>query len=65
MLGPAMMLGTATLLKSVKDRIEGTVRLVFQPAEEGGAGMKRMVEEGVHTTPPKANLASGIHVWPT
>ena len=42
-----MLLGAAAMLKKVEKAITGTVRLVFQPAEEGGAGMKRMVEEGV------------------
>mmetsp|Transcript_21877 Transcript_21877/g.46826 ORF Transcript_21877/g.46826 Transcript_21877/m.46826 type:complete len:426 (+) Transcript_21877:279-1556(+) len=60
-----MLLGAAVLLKKVEDEIVGTVRLVFQPAEEGGAGMKRMVEEGVVTKAPKAQLAFGMHVWPT
>mmetsp|Transcript_24892 Transcript_24892/g.37606 ORF Transcript_24892/g.37606 Transcript_24892/m.37606 type:complete len:507 (-) Transcript_24892:24-1544(-) len=60
-----MLLGAAVLLKSVEKEIEGTVRLVFQPAEEGGAGMKRMVEEGIVDLKPKAENAFGMHVWPT
>ena len=82
-----MLLGAAALLKSVEGEMRGTVRLVFQPAEEGGAGMKRMVEEGlVEGRHPvalgsvaeeeeeeegtmggglKAELAFGMHVWPT
>eukprot|EP00536_Pseudo-nitzschia_multiseries_P015694 jgi/Psemu1/263149/estExt_Genewise1Plus.C_9340006 len=60
-----MLLGAAALLKSVEKEIEGTVRLVFQPAEEGGAGMKRMVEEGIVELVPKAQNAFGMHVWPT
>mmetsp|Transcript_23536 Transcript_23536/g.65327 ORF Transcript_23536/g.65327 Transcript_23536/m.65327 type:complete len:519 (-) Transcript_23536:1597-3153(-) len=60
-----MLLGAAALLKSVEKEIEGTVRLVFQPAEEGGAGMKRMVEEGIVELEPKALNAFGMHVWPT
>jgi len=60
-----MLLGAAALLKKVEKEIEGTVRLVFQPAEEGGAGMKRMVEEGIVQLEPKAELAFGMHVWPT
>ena len=43
----AMLLGAAKLLKERERDMRGTVRLVFQPAEEGGAGAKRMVEEGV------------------
>jgi amidohydrolase len=60
-----MLLGAAALLKKVEKEIPGTVRLVFQPAEEGGAGMKRMVEEGIVTLEPKAQEAFGMHVWPT
>ena len=60
-----MLLGAAALLKKVEKDIIGTIRLVFQPAEEGGAGMKRMVEEGLVTKPPKAQYAFGMHVWPT
>lgn len=60
-----MLLGAAALLKKVEKDIVGTIRLVFQPAEEGGAGMKRMVEEGVVTQLPKAQYAFGMHVWPT
>ena len=40
----SMLLGAAKLLKASK--FPGTVRLIFQPAEEGGAGAKRMLEEG-------------------
>lgn len=61
-----MLLGAAALLKKVENQMKGTVRLVFQPAEEGGAGMKRMVEEGiVDKLEPKAQYAFGMHVWPT
>ena len=61
-----MLLGAAALLKKVEKEIKGTIRLVFQPAEEGGAGMKRMIEEGiVDKLKPKAQHAFGMHVWPT
>jgi IAA-amino acid hydrolase len=60
-----MLLGAASVLKQAEKDIVGTVRLVFQPAEEGGAGMKRMIEEGVVTRAPEAQLAFGMHVWPT
>eukprot|EP00897_Mesotaenium_endlicherianum_P002072 jgi/Mesen1/1893/ME000143S00938 len=42
----AMLLGAAKLLKARERQLAGTVRLIFQPAEEGGAGAKRMLEEG-------------------
>jgi len=59
-----MLLGAAALLKKLESQIMGTVRLVFQPAEEGGAGLKRMVEEGVIDITPKAQYAFAMHVWP-
>lgn len=43
----AMLLGAAELIAEDKDRLPGTVCLLFQPAEEGHGGAKVMVEEGV------------------
>jgi IAA-amino acid hydrolase len=45
------------LLKNFEASIQGTIRLMFQPAEEGGAGGKRMVEEGVVDLSPPAQHA--------
>ncbi|KAD2392971.1 hypothetical protein E3N88_39948 [Mikania micrantha] len=42
----AMLLGAAKLLNQRKDNLKGTVRLLFQPAEEGGAGASYMIKEG-------------------
>ncbi|CAL5026382.1 unnamed protein product [Urochloa decumbens] len=42
----AMLLGAAKLLRQRKDQLKGTVRLLFQPAEEGGAGASHMIKEG-------------------
>ncbi|CAO2035813.1 unnamed protein product [Urochloa humidicola] len=42
----AMLLGAAKLLSQRKDQLKGTVRLLFQPAEEGGAGASHMIKEG-------------------
>ncbi len=41
-----MLLGGAKLLKGMEQDLRGTVKLFFQPAEEGGAGGKRFVDEG-------------------
>ncbi|KAL0304508.1 UNVERIFIED_CONTAM: IAA-amino acid hydrolase ILR1-like 5 [Sesamum radiatum] len=41
-----MLLGAAKLLNQRKDKFKGTVRLLFQPAEEGGAGASYMIQEG-------------------
>mmetsp|Transcript_30403 Transcript_30403/g.61892 ORF Transcript_30403/g.61892 Transcript_30403/m.61892 type:complete len:488 (-) Transcript_30403:217-1680(-) len=64
----SMLLGAARLLAGLQQESRlppGTVRLVFQPAEEGGAGAKRMVEEGVLSQLPKVERAFGMHLWPT
>jgi metal-dependent amidase/aminoacylase/carboxypeptidase family protein len=38
---------------------------MFQPAEEGGTGVKRMIEEGVLLRQiPKSQYAFGMPVWP-
>ncbi|KAM7463604.1 hypothetical protein LguiA_031725 [Lonicera macranthoides] len=41
-----MLLGAAKLLHQRKDHLQGTVRLIFQPAEEGGLGASYMIKEG-------------------
>jgi hippurate hydrolase len=43
----AILLGAARLLAGVADRLHGTVRFIFQPAEEVNAGAKAMIAEGV------------------
>jgi IAA-amino acid hydrolase len=59
----AMLLGAARVLKARETEIHGTVKLLFQPAEEGGAGGLRMCEEGVLTA-PDVQRSFGLHVWP-
>jgi IAA-amino acid hydrolase len=59
----AMLLGAARLLKQRESEIRGTVKLIFQPAEEGGAGGRRMRDEGALTDPPVQRIF-GLHVWP-
>ena len=59
----AMLLGAARLLKQREQEIHGTVKLVFQPAEEGGAGGRRMRDEGALDDPPVQRIF-GLHVWP-
>jgi amidohydrolase len=43
----AMLLGAARLLRESASEIHGRVALVFQPAEEGGAGAKTMIDDGL------------------
>ena len=59
----SMLLGAAKLLKEKENKINGTIKLLFQPAEEGGAGGKLMREEGVLKN-PEVERIFGLHVWP-
>ena len=59
----AMLLGAARLLKAREDELPGVVKLLFQPAEEGGAGGEKMCEEGVLDN-PSVRRVFGLHVWP-
>ena len=62
----AMLLGTATVLAGMKDKIKGTVVFIFQPAEEGApagetGGALDMVKEGVMDN-PEIDAIFGIHI---
>ena len=59
----AMGLGAATVLNRIKTDLSGTIKFVFQPAEEGPGGAKPMIDEGVMEN-PKVDYAIGCHVWP-
>ena len=60
----AMLLGAAKLLKRHEGLLNGTVYLAFQPAEEGGAGARTMLESGLLELTPPINVAFAIHNWP-
>ena len=57
----AMLLGAARILKLHEDEIEGTVKFMFQPAEEILEGAKDMIDHGVLEN-PKVDAAMMIHV---
>jgi amidohydrolase len=59
----AMGLVAATVLNKIKDELGGTVKFVFQPAEEGPGGAEPMIKAGVMEN-PKVDYAIGCHVWP-
>jgi amidohydrolase len=64
----AILLGTATALARMKDRLPGTVKVIFQPAEEGlppgeVGGAEQMVKEGVLEN-PTVDAIFGLHVMP-
>lgn len=58
----AMLLGAAQHLAQHRD-FDGTVYLIFQPAEEGGAGAKRMIDDGLFEKCPM-EAVFGMHNWP-
>ena len=62
----AMLLGAARVLKAmeVEGNLRGTVRLVFQPAEEGGAGARKMLEAGLSVMKPPIESTFALHNWP-
>ena len=57
------LVGAARVLALRGDELEGPVKFLFQPAEEGGAGGRRMCEEGVLDDPP-VRAIFGLHGWP-
>ncbi len=57
-----ILLSLAKILMDNKDKIKGTVKLLFQPDEEGDAGAKDMVKNGALEN-PKVDKAFAIHVW--
>lgn len=62
----AILLGTAKVLSFIKDDLPGRVRLIFQPAEEGGStsenypGAECMIREGVLDG---IDAIAGLHIW--
>ena len=59
----AILLGAARLLVERRASFAGTVKLVFQPAEEGAGGAQRMIGAGVLMDPP-VDAAFALHVRP-
>ena len=55
-------LTVARLLAQEKDELAGTVKFMFQPAEEGLGGAGHMIAEGV-LEDPTPDYALGLHVW--
>jgi amidohydrolase len=58
----AMLLGAAHYLSKHRN-FDGTVYLIFQPAEEGGGGAKRMMDDGLFSKYPM-EAVFGMHNWP-
>lgn len=56
----SMLLGAAMILSHMKNEINGTIRLLFQPAEEIAVGARKMIEAGALLN---VDGVFGIHVW--
>jgi len=64
----AILMGVAELLAGVRQELAGTVKFIFQPAEEGApagerGGAELMIEEGALDN-PKVDAIFGLHVFP-
>ncbi|WP_439135561.1 amidohydrolase [Pseudomaricurvus sp.] len=65
----AILMGVAEVLASHRDQLAGTVKFIFQPAEEGApkgeeGGAELMVKQGVISDGPKPEAIFGLHVSP-
>jgi amidohydrolase len=65
----AMLMGAATILAGMRDRLPGTVKFIFQPAEEGvppgeQGGAPQMIREGALQN-PKVDAIFGLHAFPS
>ncbi|MBE9015963.1 amidohydrolase [Chroococcidiopsis sp. CCALA 051] len=58
----AIALGTAYYLSQHQEDFAGTVKIIFQPAEEGPGGAKPMIEAGVLKN-PDVDAIIGLHLW--
>ena len=56
----AMLLGAAKILNGMRDQINGTVRLIFQPAEENAKGAPAMIRDGAIDG---VDSIFAIHIW--
>ncbi|HEY9690968.1 MAG TPA: M20 family metallopeptidase [Oculatellaceae cyanobacterium] len=58
----AIALATAYYLSQHQEQFAGTVKIIFQPAEEGPGGAKPMIEAGVLQN-PDVDAIIGLHLW--
>lgn len=59
----SMLMGAAQLLANLGGPEYGNIKFIFQPAEEGLAGAKAMIDDGVLAN-PKVDAIAGLHVTP-
>jgi amidohydrolase len=65
----SMLMGAAEVLANNRDKLAGTVKFIFQPAEEGppageNGGARMMIAEGVLDGPDAPEAILGLHAWP-
>jgi amidohydrolase len=65
----AILMGAAEILAANRDQLAGTVKFIFQPAEEGAplgeeGGARLMIDEGVLDGPDAPVAIFGLHAWP-
>ena len=56
----AILLGVANVLASMKEKLHGNVRFIFQPAEEGDGGAQFMIDDGCLD---QVDEIYGLHLW--
>ncbi len=59
----AVLLGTALLLSEMKDKLKGTIKLIFQPGEEANGGAKCIINDGVLKNPDVEGIFA-LHMMP-
>ena len=60
----AMLVQAVHLLYRHRDELAGTVKFMFQPGEEGHAGARRMIDDGLLDADPKPDAAFALHIFP-
>ena len=58
----AGLMGALLILNELKSEFSGSVKFMFQPAEEGSGGAKPMIEAGILEN-PKVDAVFGCHLW--
>src|SRR5215470_15588755 len=60
----AMLVQAVHLLHRHRDELAGTVKFMFQPGEEGHAGARKMIQDGLLDADPKPDAAFALHIFP-
>jgi amidohydrolase len=60
----AMLVQAVHLLHRHRDELDGTVKFMFQPGEEGHGGARLMLGDGLIDADPRPDAAFALHIWP-